>query len=248
MSIYSTWENICDNIVSNKLTNWKNKYEVKYMLEHVAKHFGEIYLENLIKDGVSIDTIKELCLINDKFGGSEPENFEKYNLNVTPASLRYCRHAFDICNLILQKNLNKEVNIIEIGGGYGGLCIILLRLAKKMNINIKNYYIYDLDKVQKLQKYYLSNFFIDDKVIWMNSNSFGCDFFSNELNNNILISNYCLSEIPIEYKDKYLKNLLPKVNGGYFAWNSNDKTNLPENYKEETENPQTAINNKIIKF
>lgn len=254
-SIYKTWENICEEIVSTRSNNWKQNPCVTYMLEHVSDGTGKLFLEDLLNEHDSIlteEVIERLCSLNDLYGNTHKVNYYLPKLNknflTSPSSLRYIRHAFDICKLIQTKNTFCSINIIEIGGGYGGLCLILNMLASLFKINIQNYYIYDLPSVQKLQQYYLDNFMLEN-VVWMNSSTFGEDF-SNEDDNikTFLISNYCISEIPIEFKNLYFQNLLPKVSGGYFAWNSPDRTNLPNSYTEELEKPSTSNGNVIIRF
>ncbi len=41
--------------------------------------------------------------------------------------------------------------IVEVGGGYDGLCLALHLFAAKYNVNIKSYTIVDLPSISKLQ-------------------------------------------------------------------------------------------------
>jgi hypothetical protein len=100
--------------------------------------------------------------------------------------------------------------------------------------------------VQKLQNYYLSRHeFLEKIVEWKDSSSFGSDLSEDDV---FLISNYALSEMNIEYREKYLQNLLPKTIGGFFVWNSADKQGLPFKRIEIDEIPQTGTLNKVISF
>ena len=54
----------------------------------------------------------------------------------------------------------KDLNIIEIGGGYGGLCYYLKNIAELYNINISSYTIFDLEFVNNLQNNFKSFHFI----------------------------------------------------------------------------------------
>lgn len=244
--IYHKWKLVSRNIVDKKIKDWKRLPDVVTMLEHVSFEYADIYLQNLLNEGVNPQIIRTICAINDEFGNADIRTFRN-DIYVSPSSIRYFRHAYDICNLIKSKNL-KEVNIIEIGGGYGGLCVILNNLSSVMGITINKYIIYDLDEAQKLQHYYLSNFINIDNIRWKSCDNFGSTLILNDLERNILVSNYCLSEIPDEYKIKYLNNILPKVHGGYLAWNWGDKTGLPIDIIEVPEVPETGPGNTIIKW
>jgi len=240
-TIYDKWKIICNHIVDNNLTDWKRHPDVTTMLEHLAINYAKIYLQNLLDDGVNPQIIQELCSLNDQFGNANVQEFEN-NIHSSPSSIRYVRHAIDICNLIKNKNF-KKVNIVEIGGGYGGLCLVLNALSKHLGIVIDKYFIYDLPETQKLQRYYLNS---SSNVRWKPANSFASNFITIDGEINILVSCYCLSEIDDNYKLEYLRNLLPKVACGYLAWNWGDKSGLPENKTDVPEYPDTGNGNTII--
>jgi len=243
-SIYDKWKKVCNHIVDNKLTDWKRLPDVTTILEHLSYEHAKVYLSNLVEnDGVNPQVIQKLCSLNDQFGNANVQKFENGILS-SPSSIRYVRHAFDICNLIKSKNYTK-VNIIEIGGGYGGLCLILNQLSKIMGIDIDKYFIYDLPETQKLQRYYINS---SNNVRWKPANTFGKNFITNDGEINILVSCYCLSEIEDVYKLEYLENLLHKINGAYLAWNWGDKTGLPNDRIEIQEYPDTGNGNTIIKW
>lgn len=145
---------------------------------------------------------------------------------------------------IISKQLN-NVNIVEIGGGYGGLALITLELAKLKNINIVNYIIYDLPYVTKLQQYYLIKHNVCN-VQWLNCYEFGKDLLNN--GNNVIVSCYCISEMLPEYRKKYLQNLLPKSKAAYFVWNWGSKEDLPKIRDERPEIPDTGDKNTIIRL
>ena len=136
-NVYDNWKDMCKYIVSNKIIDWKQDKNVTYMLEHLGQEYAEIYLQNLLNEGVNIYNIQKLCEINDKYGNANIKQFNN-GLRSSTSSIRYVRHALDICNLIKSKNY-KKVNIVEVGGGYGGLCLILNNLANTMNISISKY-------------------------------------------------------------------------------------------------------------
>ena len=200
---YDTWSFICRAIVHNNIEKFKELGEVKEMLEHVSVEHGREYLEDLLKEGISIDLIEEVSELNDT-NGAEIINY--HGISVSPSTLRYLRHAVDISNLIESKKFNGAVNLVEVGGGYGALCLILNFILEKQGIEVNNYHIIDLEPVSNLQKHYLKGKL--ENAYFHDSSNFGADV---EEDNLILISNYCLGEIAIDTRKKYLEILLPKM-------------------------------------
>jgi translation elongation factor P/translation initiation factor 5A len=118
-----------------------------------------------------------------------------------------------------------NINIIEIGGGYGGLCFYIYKMACFFNITIKTYNIFDLPEPMALQKKYLHahgfenvNFMnLDDFENVKLSSSTSCDEESLKLPKDcFLVSNYAYSEISMDLQKKYTKYVLnPYVSHGF---------------------------------
>lgn len=243
-SIYIDWEKTCDEIVITEMKNWKQHPNVVNMLEHLPEWLGKEYLDKLINENVGFDLITEISNINDVDGSNCVEYSQK--VKISPTTIRYLSHSIDILKLLKKMNLS-EISIVEIGGGYGGLALIINYLSRKQeySLKIKKYYIYDLPSVENLQKYYLSRHdFLDGIIEWKDSCTFGMDL--KEEDDIFLVSNYALSEMNIEYRKKYLENLLPKLIGGHIIWNSQNMEGLPFERIEKDENPKTGEHNKII--
>lgn len=239
MSFYSpsTYDHIQEYalyIVQNKLDSWKKSEAIRSMIEHESLEAANVYIKYLL-NFLSKDEIQELANLNDLYGDTTIQNI--LGITTSTNSIRYIRHSYDLCMYIKNKKLN-DINIIEVGGGYGGMALIMSRMIKKMNINVNKYIIYDLQNVCLLQQYYLSKNNVTGWVEWHNSNSFGSDITDN---NNVLFSSYALSELSKELRDEYLKNLLPKINGAFFIWNGDESSKhlLPKDRDETPEEPNT---------
>jgi hypothetical protein len=248
-NIYSDWEQICDEIVATTMKNWKEHPTVYNMLEHLPEWIAEEYFQKLIQnDTIELGLIQEISDLNDVDGSFFLEfNVDNQKVKISPTSIRYLSHSIDILNL-LKKNNIPTVSMIEIGAGYGGLALILNYLSRKQkyNVNINKYYIYDLPSAQNLQKFYLTRHtFLDGFVEWKDSSSFGSDL-KEDTDELFLISNYALSEMDIEFRKKYLGNLLPIIDGAFMLWNSSDMDGLPLTRIEKEETPQTGEHNKLI--
>jgi hypothetical protein len=108
-------------------------------------------------------------------------------------------------------------DIVEIGGGYGGLYLAIDYLKNRYKVNIKSYSIIDLPRITKLQEDYLNLFKHDIPLNFFPSTNSGSDILNK---NNYLISSYCFSELPQYLQKKYIETLFPKITHGFFAWNN----------------------------
>jgi len=211
------------------------------MLEHVDKNQGAEYLKYIRKDTtITDDEIVEYCHLNDSLGNPVCETYG--TMTVSPSSLRYIYHSHLILTHLNTVNLS---NIVEVGGGYGGLCLALHFFATKYNIRINSYSIVDLPSIIKLQKLYISDLRPDINVSYIDAETFGKDIPNTDL---FLVSNYCFSEIPDALQKLYISNLFPKVAHGFMAWNNIPLYNFGFTTKSETEKPLTGPANKYVYF
>jgi len=138
-----------------------------------------------------------------------------------------------------------DIDIIEIGGGYGGLCFYMHNLANLFNITITSFSIFDLQSPLQLQQKYLENINID------NVNYVSIDDIKNIKENSFLISNYAFSEISLELQQEYTKQILnPYTSHGFVTWNMRSfyKFIDDKNISMEQEYPLTGGGNLYITF
>ena len=173
--------------VEPELWTFKSNNEYKSILEHLSVNESNEYLSilttifnTLFENNKSL--LIELCNQNDLYGSPKKASIANFT-NCSPSNLRYILHSFIILKY-MSDNLLNNTNIIEIGGGYGGLCFYIQKLAHLFNIQITTYTLFDLLESSKLQKIYLN------KLNIHNVNCFHIDFFENLKNDSFLISNY----------------------------------------------------------
>ena len=240
------WETVALSIAKHELESWKGLGPVKAVLEHESESTAKGYLEYLMMF-LKKEIIQRLAAKNDMIGNAEPKMI--YNIYTSPSSIRYVRHSYDLVKHCLDKNLN-DVTIVEIGGGYGGMALITLEMASLLGLTIKNYVIYDLPGVGELQRFYLNKHGVADRVQWNDCMSFGSDLDPSE--KNVLFSSYSLSSLHPEYRDSYLRTILPVLKGGLLIWNGNHTTRslLPSPRYEIPEVPNTNAGglNTIIRW
>lgn len=232
MKIDDIYLNFNDNLkdTDNIYSYFKKQTFFKDILEHVSLQFGLEYKKLIeIEFNKQIQEFDGLIKINDNIG--DPHKYLIDNLHISPSNLRYIYHSLLIESKIKMWFNKKEIKIVEIGGGYGGLCFYIKNIIKEYDIN---YTIVDLPNIINLQSRFLNDVQIDSRLI-------SC-FDLTDINEtfDIVISNYCLSEISIENRLYYLNNLINECKKEFYTWNSRsfEGLNLKKYYIEE-ERPQT---------
>ena len=189
--------------------------------------------------------------VNDKLGNPEVFMFPGIGL-FSPSTLRYVKVYADLVKKF--RNLS-HLKITEIGGGYGGQCLIIHQHA-----NPKSYRIFDLPEPLLLTQRYLMKSKAEktdlctlEKPIVLSQSS--------ALESDLLISNYAFSEIDSQIQKIYLEKVIINSKKGYMTMNSISEAcgvdSMPFNrviktleargpVKVETEKPLTFPGNQII--
>jgi hypothetical protein len=140
--------------------------EYTKILEHTTEHYGHEYIKLMFdefdREVLLLDWTK--LKENDSIGNPNIVNFSELNpylilndCHYSPSTIYYIYRGLHIIKHLL-KNAGDNTNILEIGGGYGGQCKLLLDMCNMLNIKINSYGIIDLSDSSKLQRKYLSTF------------------------------------------------------------------------------------------
>lgn len=235
---YSFYTDYIKTFINNDIETWDFKSNIIYkgILEHIGYELGLQCLE-VIKEKYSdfYDKYKsnliELANKNDLYGKTDLCNYIDFCI-CSPSNMRYILHSLLILSFMKKCNIN-NIDIIEIGAGYGGLCFYIYNIAPLFNINIDSYSIFDLPEAMLLQEKYLN------KLNITNVNFENLNNIKNLKKNSFLISNYAYSEFNKEYRIEYTNSVLnPYTSYGFFAWN----TFFPHNYKFVDDKNITIIN------
>lgn len=172
------------------------------ILEHANYKQGEFYYNrvpivygyNLVGD--------DFFTSNDKYGN--PERFQYGDVLISPTTLQYI-YVYNRLETLFGSL--KGLNIIEIGGGYGGQCKIIHDYCHP-----GQYTIVDLEEPGLLQEKYLSKFGIQANIVSPHFAERGrpCD---------LVISNYALSEIIEPFQTNYVRAILLHAKHGYITCN-----------------------------
>lgn len=243
--LYNTYTKYVDTIVaSGDISNFKNNSNYTYMLEHASESHGKQYLE-LIKSMFQLSDIDIILYthMNDSVGN--PVKYKYLGTEISPSSLRYIFQAMLILKHFESTGV-KTFRIVEVGGGYGGLCLAInYCLRFYPSVSISEYNIVDLEAPTKLQTKYLSQFDLSFPFKTHNAVQFGADI---EPGNLFLISNYCFSEIDARLQEQYVTNLFPKIAHGFITWNTIPVYEFGKTITVEDEYPKTGSQNKYVRF
>lgn len=205
---YNGFRSFCNDINSETIKRFKRNKNVSKIVGDVPSKFLNGYLSNILKhEKVDWDGIKRLndigCDRNFRFsvGGRR--------LEMSCTTLRYVMFALEILEHMRGKNL-KEVDVVEIGGGYGGQACMMYLLSK--DIKIKSYTILDLPEVNNLQKHFIKE--------WNSELDVTCTTLESFTGSpNFLISNYALGEFDKDTQNTYIEKLVKNVEHGFICWN-----------------------------
>ena len=226
--------------------NFKQEPDYRIVLEHVSIEQGQQFLNVISRDNPHLLELHNLNIfkLNDILGGADIHNYN--GIHISPSTLRYIKVLSDLIKLF--GTLDNK-NIIEIGSGYGGQALLILKFFK----NVK-YTFVDLDECLELQKKYLDKHGINNEVLKFKKNNF-------EDNYDLVISNYAFSECSRNIQYYYIDNIINKSRNCYMTINDiyvkgeNASLNLEETkhlikkiYNIIDEEPQTGQNNCILYF
>ena len=258
--MYNNYLNFLDKneSVNIEILPFKSNNQYCGILEHVSIKHGTEYLELIFKEFPSINTAKivNYCKLNDKYG--DPNKYEinvnDFSIVCSPTSLRYIYHSLLILKYIETTDCK---NIVEVGCGYGGLCLAINYFIDEFQVDIDTYNIVDItEPINLIQKYLgLHKENMTTKMEYHDSLTYGKNIKQENL---FFISNYCYTEISCEYNSNYTDNLITNVDNGFIVWqNGGNKGSYPvkdarnilkKNIVEvEEERPQTDAGYDIYK-
>ena len=184
---------------SDYFDNFKSSSAYRHVLEHVSQEEGQLYLDEIEIDYQDkLDEIKK----NDMIGN--PVMFDYPGVgSMSPTTIRYIKNVSDITN----KFGTDIKSIVEVGGGYGGLCKVLSSF-----VDFDNYLLIDLEECNELSRKYLSKFNLPTL-------SHRGEEIEVDENFDLFISNYALSECDRETQMEYIEKFVKKSDRFYVMHN-----------------------------
>jgi hypothetical protein len=195
--------------------NFRRDKRLYPILEHVTYEEGMSYLKEIKDPTSSLFDVSYKIKENDLVGN--PFLYDYPDLGfICPTTLRYVKNAYDIGTTSVQRSIRIE-NIVEIGGGYGGLCRIMNALFP-----IKEYLLIDLEEVNQLSEKYLQYYFGEcTGIAWVTP-----DDVVQVKNIELCISNYCFSECDRKTQQMYYDKIIKNSNMFYITYNHISNNNM----------------------
>jgi hypothetical protein len=177
------------------------EYEGQSYCQQISEEFPEIV--PFLQENQQLKRFMEV--------GQQKKFYSRHLLTeITPNASRYIYHALLIHKYIKEKYNGKTIDIVEIGGGYGGLSYWLQLIVN----TIHSYTIVDLPAACQLQKSCLSH------LGATKSTSITDPYKVNPSNPLFVISNYGYSEFNAHYQNLYKNTVLKKADAGFMIWNN----------------------------
>lgn len=242
---------ICQSAIESEdaFNNFKTDRSFTTILEHTADSFSRMFLNRIISDYNNEFNLIDWNKVseNDSIGGPELLEYPQIPGQIkffSPSTIAYVFKALDILQHIKNSNLN-DIDILEIGAGYGGQCKMIIDFAPLFDINIKSYLMIDLYWPNKLQEKYLNHLGYSDKLKFISYE----DLYENKVDfphYDYLISIYALSEFSSITQNFYLDKLNNPKNY-YLVWNSPSISDIFLLADIEEESPRTGPFNTLIR-
>jgi hypothetical protein len=231
---------------SGDLSSFKSSPIYREILEHCSPEFGRTYYSMLRNQyGLSDETILAFCNLNDKVGSPVKYTIGNLSTPVSPASLLYLQHAMRTLDHMESLQLN-DVDIVEVGCGYGGYAYALDYTSKLRGIRIRSYNCVDLDGPLRLQELYTNQCNLSFPIQFHSASTYGKNISGTNL---FFVSIYCFSEIEKQHQLGYIQHLLPKTTHGLLLWNHIPLFQFGKQYTlVEPETPCTGPGNLLVLF
>lgn len=187
----------------NVFASFKRNPAYTKILEHTSKAQGRFYFHYLRSANDDLARFVKQnwnkFLLNDLFG--DPQMYRYDDCSVSPTTLQY------IYVTLMVSGHNAIKNICEIGGGYGGQCLIYAQCFM-----YDSYSIIDLPEAGLLQKRYLAKHLLKPFLFAPDEYPVGRPY-------DLCISNYALSEVTEPLQTQYVRDILSNSTHGYITCN-----------------------------
>jgi hypothetical protein len=205
-----------DSINSQKEFNSFRRDERLYpILEHVSYEEGLLYLEEMKEVDPPLPDIAYKIKENDLVGNPFLYEYPEVGF-ICPTTIRYAKNVYDIVDAFARR-VPKIENVVEIGGGYGGLCRMMNAL-----FSLEQYLLIDLKEVNELSKKYLRHYYTEsNRIAWVTP-----DDLVQVKNIELCISNYCFSECDRKTQQMYYDKIIKNSNMFYITYNHISNNNM----------------------
>lgn len=183
--------------------NFKRNPIYNIILEHVSEKEGSEYLEVISRDPDILAAINDFKP-NDNYGNPRMSEYPNIGI-ISPSTLRYIKVLVDIKTHF--KTVD-NLNICEIGIGYGGQCRVINAYYKPAT-----YCLVDIQPALALAQRFLDNYILHSVLSYKTMNELGQGDYD------LVLSNYAFTELPRTIQDVYLSKVILNSKRGYITYN-----------------------------
>ncbi len=215
---YSKYIEMCREVVQDKGTfsNFRRHERYRVIMDNVSVTQGLACLRIVKKENPELLGNLAKFAKSEKVGNpKQVVLYEEFKVPLCPTTCRYIKILSDLMNLFGSLD---NLNIVEIGVGYGGQCKIIYDVFKP-----KSYTLIDLPEALEVSKTYLSYFNIKPILRDMNDIS--------HIEYDLCLSNYAFSEFDRPYQDFYAEHIIKYSKNGYMICNFVDQRGEPDAMK-----------------
>jgi len=219
MSTYKGWEaeakyaneylDDCRRAVTDDsiFAKFKSLPGYKNILEHVSPRQGGEYLQMVLElsEEALYQHLKQFKE-NDSIGSPDTFAYPETG-TISPTTIRYIKNVFEMSTLLKDSPVSR---IVEVGGGYGGLCKTLSVVC-----DFDEYILVDLPEAVAVQEKYLKNF----PELYAKCKFVSCDDVEEVKDVDLFISNYALSECDYDTQVNYYDKLVSDSKFAYIIYN-----------------------------
>jgi len=202
----SDYANFCDLAGRDErvFADFKRHPVYNQVLEHVTEQQGDAYLEKIRSDYPHLLEFLPQFKENDLYGNPRTCSYGSLG-NISPTTLRYVKVLGDLVSLF---GALADLDIVEIGGGYGGQCKTISACC-----GFRSYTLIDLEPCLRLARRYLDTHQIQGIRYRTMRKLNDVDAYG------LAISNFAFSECARHVQEVYFKKVLSASSRGYVTCN-----------------------------
>ncbi len=220
LSIYVNYIEAVREAIKQQPAEWTFKRDWRYreVLEHTPLEFARIMFDWSRKKmpQIDLDLICSLARKNDNFGAPTQLPIEGLGF-YSAGNMRYLCHAIKVWQYLDSLKL-PEVDIVELGGGYGGLALWIRGLASMFRTHVDSYVMIDLPEVCALQRMVAQHVGLDATAMDGTDETVFA-MFEHGTRPLVCLSAYAFSEFEQKTRDWYAERLLKHCQYGWMVWN-----------------------------
>ena len=211
--MFASYPSLCGSAVKNSeiFKKFRSSRVMVDALDHVSIEQGNGYIAEILKYTSWSEKFTKVLVEIDKVGEPRKFRFRPYG-TFSPTLLRYLKVYTD-----LKRNFGslQNLNIVEIGIGFGGQASLISLLDKPLS-----YIYYDLPPVLELAQKFTKVLNVPGNFTFIDGRN------PKPSKPDLVISNYAFSELNRDVQDQYLKNVVLSSPRGYITWNHLSAENL----------------------